>query len=1458
MRNQEALLSNGTNKENEIIKVRTCLNFILCNFVAACIPMFDKKQCIYNFKENWLTKKYCPLMPNRNKKNNLTDTKEESVLKSKTVKKTKKIDSETDKKELKAKPKVKASATKKTTRKKSTVESKDKAKESKVKAKASKAFSVAKIRSSTYTAQYIAIQRSGLFDMTWYLNKYPDIAFSGFDAIEHYLKHGAIEGRNPSAKFNSLYYLSKNVEVTEHRLNPLFHYIVRGQYTDCYQNIDDEFVAQFTPEELEIMKITEDSPYFDGKWYLDTYTDIVGTKTRPIVHFTLHGAREGRNPGPMFNTLLYAIMYTDVRESGLNPLYHYIKFGSQENRFIFPADGSQLGTDWIVEQINQTEFFDTKWYLEQNPDIKESGMNPLIHWIEHGCREGRQPSADFDIVYYQALPGVALSRLNPIIHYIYAGKIQHYATMDAQEKIWRDEIACIKESEHFDTDWYLKTYTDVKSNNLDPVTHYVKYGVKEGRNPSPSFFTKFYRGQLEKSEKGINPLVHYIKFGEAKGLSISPGVLEITSALPTGNLYSDFDLTKKQPGTIAVAAHIYYDDMCEDFCKYFSHIPYKFTLLVSTDTKTKQKNIEKAFKTIANVEKLDIRLTPNRGRDLSPMLVEFYKECLAHDYVLHVHSKKSPYGSEVAGWFDYCLSHLLDSTVYTDSIFNMFRDDEKLGIVYPPAFPGVASHMTWGDMKDQAKGVLKKLKIPVKTLNKFPLDFPSGSMIWFRSKALEPLFSGKFKWDDFPEEKGQKDDTLAHIIERLFFYIADHQGYTRRSFRPALKGDYFLPRELKDGNYERKIPSFKDPLVSIIIPVYNQWEYTSNCIASIVDHTDPETTPYEIIIADDGSTDETVNVATIFSGVKVIKTPTNLGFLGNCNNAAQHAKGEYLFFLNNDTQVQPEWLNSLVSVMDKKPKAGMVGSKLIYADGSLQEAGGIIWKNGDGMNYGRNRQPESPQFCYLKEADYISGAAILVRKTLWDKLGGFDKRYTPAYYEDTDLAFETRNNGYKVYFQPASIVIHFEGKSHGTDIKTGIKKYQAINKNNFEKKWKKVLASQHTSKTLMWARERSEPGKVVAILDYYLPEYDRHAGARHTWDYIKLLVEKGYIVKYFACVVENERQLLFARELEQMGVETFYPNKIFYEKNWSDWIIDHKDYYDAVIINRPHVAHLHIDACKEAGVCILYFCHDIHTLREKRELERHGELDQINDEFKAKEAQEKSIFDNVDYAYTPSEFEEKYVKDNFGIKQVTYLPLYLLDQETKKRTARPKGKELVFVGGMRHAPNIDGILWFIEHIWPEIIKKEPDTVLNVVGTGATYDLVKHHSDSIRVLGGVSEESLNELYSNAAAVVIPLLFGAGVKGKTVEGLKLGIPTVSTSIGLEGIPEIEKVIKASDTDKDFAKEVLRIIKMKESDWIKSAHLLQNHADKYFSKKEGYKFLKKGLDMIKKKSKNKQSVS
>lgn len=250
---------------------------------------------------------------------------------------------------------------------------------------------------------------------------------------------------------------------------------------------------------------------------------------------------------------------------------------------------------------------------------------------------------------------------------------------------------------------------------------------------------------------------------------------------------------------------------------------------------------------------------------------------------------------------------------------------------------------------------------------------------------------------------------------------------------------------------ELTFPKFENPKVSIVIPVHNKFSLTYSCLASVLLAT--YGIDYEVIVVDDGSTDETLEITNIVKNIKYTRNETAKGFVLACNKGVSLANGEYVLLLNNDTEVLDGWLKEMLFVFENFERVGIVGAKLLYPDLTLQEAGAIVWGNGEAWNYGRNQNPAHPKYNYTRQVDYCSGACIMLPKKLWDELGGFDEEFAPAYWEETDLAFRVREKGYKVVYTPFAQVIHYEGMTAGKDVKSGgMKRYQEINKKKFLKK----------------------------------------------------------------------------------------------------------------------------------------------------------------------------------------------------------------------------------------------------------------------------------------------------------------------------------------------------------------------------------------------------------------------
>ena len=625
--------------------------------------------------------------------------------------------------------------------------------------------------------------------------------------------------------------------------------------------------------------------------------------------------------------------------------------------------------------------------------------------------------------------------------------------------------------------------------------------------------------------------------------------------------------------------------------------------------------------------------------------------------------------------------------------------------------------------------------------------------------------------------KAMHKDILAKYFPKLLSVSGSRMiiipAQTLPVIKPALPEIIANPAELTKTI---QIPITSNPMVTVIIPVYGEIDYTLRCLASIAAH--PAQAAFEVIVVDDCSPDNSAEILSHVDGIRLIRNEKNQGFIRSCNAGASAAQGEYLYFLNNDTEVTPGWIDELVRTFEEFPGTGFAGSKLVYPDGRLQEAGGIVWQDGSAWNFGRYQDPLLPIYNYAREVDYCSGASIMVPKVVFDELGGFDEYYLPAYCEDCDLALKIRDKGYRVIYQPLSTVIHFEGVTSGTDTSKGTKAYQVENTKKLYERWKNRLQThQPAGMDADNAKDRTATRRVL-VIDHCTPSPNKDAGSLITFNMLLLLREMDFQVTF---IPENNFLYLpeYTTALQRAGIEVLYAP---YVTSVEQHIKEYGNRYALVILFRPIVFEQHFSNirkyCPQAKV--LFHTVDLHFLRMSREavLQSEEAKHKTADDMKRLEL---SAICASHASIVVSTAELELLRADLPKANLHVFPLIMDVRGTSKSFA--SRRDIVFVGGYQHAPNVDAVKYFVAEIMPLLRSRLPGVRFHVVGSNTPAELHALACEDVIIRGFVDD--LAPLLDKMRVSVAPIRYGAGIKGKIGSAMAVGLPNVATPLAAEGM-------------------------------------------------------------------------
>jgi GT2 family glycosyltransferase/SAM-dependent methyltransferase len=620
------------------------------------------------------------------------------------------------------------------------------------------------------------------------------------------------------------------------------------------------------------------------------------------------------------------------------------------------------------------------------------------------------------------------------------------------------------------------------------------------------------------------------------------------------------------------------------------------------------------------------------------------------------------------------------------------------------------------------------------------------------------------------------------------------------------------------------VPSAADPLVSVVVPIHGQWEHTRRCLRSLQQSV--VRFPFEVVAVDDASPDDTRVRLEAVSGLRLVPIDKNVGYLRATNAGIGAARGRLVLLLNNDTELAPDALACLVERMMSDQSIGVVGAKLVYPDGVLQEAGSIIWADGYGWNYGRGGDPDALDVNYPREVDYCSAAALLVRREILDAAGGgFDERFAPAYYEDTDLCFTARQLGYRVFYEPTATVVHDEGASHGRDIESGIKRHQDANRRLFTEKWCAELARQSANDPALvpLARQRGEKGRVV-VVDHMMLTHDKDGGSLRMFRLLRILRDLGYKVSF--APISAELLQPYTSDVLSLGVEVL-PTPADLGHHLASTTAEVR----AVLVSRWHTAWHVYELIRSTApdAPLIFDTVDLHFRRSEFEA-RSVDDPNVSAEARDVRRRELEMVRLADITLVVSTDEKELLESLVPGAHVELLA-NVHDAEPTQ-TGFDERSGLLFVGNLKHPPNADAVMWFVDDVLPRVRQQLPDVRLHIVGSRMPPEVSGLDGPEVRVEGWLPD--LRPQYEARRIAIAPIRYGAGMKGKVTDALAHGLPVVTTSVGVEGMPAEVQDLTWIANDADTMVERILTVYGDRTEWEQIHAAAPSVVDRHYGSK------------------------
>lgn len=612
------------------------------------------------------------------------------------------------------------------------------------------------------------------------------------------------------------------------------------------------------------------------------------------------------------------------------------------------------------------------------------------------------------------------------------------------------------------------------------------------------------------------------------------------------------------------------------------------------------------------------------------------------------------------------------------------------------------------------------------------------------------------------------------------------------------------------------LPKVSAPTVSILMVTHGGGGTALRATESLVENTEPS---YELVVVDNASPDGTAErMKSGLSGATIVANPYNEGFAQGSNQAAEIARGRYLCFLNPDAFVQPGWLAPLLAVLEADSSAGASVPLFLHPDGRVQEAGSALDSEGAVLAISDGDDAESLMNRFRRTVDFGSAACLLVRAELFAELGGFDRVYSPAYYEDADFCFKLAERGYKTIFEPKSRVIHLRG---GTSRQA--ETLMKANRRVFVERWADRLAERRPLRAdpsnprhRLAARDADALERIL-VIDDRVPHHDRGSGdprmAKLVSELVHLWPEAR--ITFFGAIPSNVER--YAPLLLDLGIEVDCA-----EKRFDRWFDARRYHYSVVLVSRAdNIGRFERELRRTQPQARRIY--DIEALSFRRLGQQgHKAADEL------RELEETGVR-GADLIFCVSEEEAAFAR-SLTEAPVHVLTTYVAPIETPSTFAETDG--VVFFGGFfagAGGPNEDGAVMLVEKVMPDLWQAVPDLRLEIVGANPTPVVRELQGPRVEVVGFVPDPV--ERLSRARVHVHPLRYGAGIKLKLIDTMAAGLPFVTTSVGAEGLGlgELEDVLLADDP-RELARQALALYSNEEL-WTRTqADLLRIARERY----------------------------